>query len=65
MTHKIYKLFGIKIWEVVGLGSEAIHEQYKQDAGDFSDSTSTAKASGEVLVWTKKEQENSAQNNRL
>jgi len=65
MTHKIYKLFGVKVWEVVELGSEATPEQYKQDAQALNSSTSTATASGEVLLWTKKEQENLAQDHRL
>ena len=65
MIHKIYKLFGLKVWEVIRLGSEATPDQYKVDAGEFSDSTSKATAKGEVLVWNKKEQENLAQDNRL
>ena len=69
MTHKIYKLFGLKVWEVVGLGSEATPDQYKADLSALSAqadanemSTSSAFASGkikgEVLILTKEEEEN-------
>jgi len=75
MTHKIYKLFGLKIWEVTTekeiniFDGERKHFADEKKYVEFSkDSTSSSFAKGEVLFvdeLSKKEQENLAPDNRL